>query len=86
MPEDTEVSMYAQQLQRVNQLNSKVVRPELSPVQMITQTEQTVTSKSNCVTPSQQLSATEKKIINPVPKMMQNHTKSLIQKYRADPL
>ena len=79
MPEDTEVSIYAQQLQRVNQLNNKVVIPKLSPVQMITQTEQTMTLKSNCVTPSQQLSATEKQIIDPVARMMQNRTKLLIQ-------
>ena len=47
---------------------------------MITQTEQTMTSKSNCVTPSQQLSATEKQIIDSVAKMMQNRAKSLIEK------
>ena len=34
--EDTKATMYAQQLQRVNQLKNQVVRPEPSPVQMIT--------------------------------------------------
>ena len=39
VPEDTKATMYAQQLQRVNQLKNQVFRPEPSPVQMITQTE-----------------------------------------------
>ena len=60
VPEDTKATMYAQQLQRVNQLKNQVFRPELSPVQMITHTEQTMTSESDNVTPSQQLSATER--------------------------
>ena len=36
VPEDTKATMYAQQLQGVNQLNNQVFRPEPSPVQMIT--------------------------------------------------
>ena len=36
VPEDTKATMYAQQLQRVNQLKNQVVRPEPSSVQMIT--------------------------------------------------
>ena len=39
VPEDTKATMYAQQLQRVNQPKSQVFRPEPSPIQMITQTE-----------------------------------------------
>ena len=39
-----------------------------------------MTLKSNCVTPSQQLSATDREIIDPVAKMMQNRAKLLIQK------
>ena len=68
--EDTKTTMYAQQLQRVNQLKNPVSRPERSPVQMITHTEQTMTSESDSVTPSQQLSATDKQIIDSVPKTM----------------
>ena len=64
MPEDTKATMYAQQLQRGNQLKNQVFRPEPSPVQMITQMERTVNSESNSVTPSQQLNATEKQSIN----------------------
>ena len=41
VPEDTKATMYAQQLQRVNQLKNEVFRPEPSPFQMITQTERT---------------------------------------------
>ena len=67
-PEDTKATMYAQQLQRVNQLKNQGFRPEPSPVQMITQTEQTMTSESDSVTPSQQLSATDKQA-------SQNYTK-----------
>ena len=37
VPEDTKATMYAQQLQRVNQLKNQVFRPEPSPVQIITQ-------------------------------------------------
>ena len=37
VPEDTKATMYAQQLQRVKQLKNQIFRPELSPVQMITQ-------------------------------------------------
>ena len=44
LEKDTKATMYAQQLQRVNQLKNQVVRPEPSPVQMITHTEQTMTS------------------------------------------
>ena len=54
VPEDTKATMYVQQLQRVNQLKNQVVRPELSPVQMITHTEQTMTPESGT---SEQLSA-----------------------------
>ena len=61
--------MYTQQLQRVNQLKNQVGRPEPSPVQMITHTEQTMTSESDT---SEQLSATDKQIIDSVPKTMQN--------------
>ena len=82
MPEDTKATMYAQQLQRVNQQKNQVFRPEPSPVQMITHTEQTMTSESGSVTPSQQLSATDKQIINSVPKTMQNRAKLLIQKLK----
>ena len=76
MPEDTKATMYAQQLQRVKQLKNQVVRPEPSPVQMITHTEQTMTSESDSTTSSQQLNATDKQIIDSVPKTMQNRAKS----------
>ena len=79
VPEDTKVTMYAQQLQRVNQLKNQVVRPEPSPVQMITHTEQAMTSESDT---SEQLSATDKQIVDSVPKIMQNRTKLLIQKLK----
>ena len=70
-PEDTKATMYAQQLQRVNQLKNQVFRPEPSPVQMITHQEQTMTSESDSATPSQQLNTTDKQIIDSVPKTMQ---------------
>ena len=79
MPEDTKATMYARQLQRVKQLKNQVVRPEPSPVQMITHTEQTMTSESDT---SEQLSATDKQIIDSVPKTMQNRAKLLIQKLK----
>ena len=79
MPEHTKATMHAQQLQRVTQRKNQVVRPEPSPVQMITQTEQTMTSESDT---SEQLSATDKQIIDSVPKTMQNHAKLLIQKLK----
>ena len=82
VPENTKASMYAQQLQRVNQLNNQAFRPEPSPVQMITHTEQTMTSESDSVTPSQQLSATDKQIIDSVRKTMQNRAKLLIKKLK----
>ena len=63
----------------MNQLKNQVVRPEASPVQMITHTEQTMTSESET---SQQLSATDKQIIDSVPKMMQNRAKLQIQKLK----
>ena len=66
--------MYAQQLQRVNQLKNQVFRPEPSPVQMITHTEQTMTSESDT---SQELNATDKQIIDSVPKTIQNRAKLL---------
>ena len=76
--EDTNATMHAQQLQRVNQ----VFRPEPSPVQIITHTEQTMTSESDNATPSQQLNTTYKQIIDSVPKTMQNRVKLLIQKLK----
>ena len=63
LPEDTKATMYAQQLQRVNQLKNQVFRPEPSPVQMITQTERTMTSESDSTSPSQQLTATDRLLI-----------------------
>ena len=71
--------MYAQQLQRVNQLKNQVLRPEPSPVQIIIHMEQTMTSESDT---SEQLSATDKQIIYSVPKTMQNRAKLLIQKVK----
>ena len=59
VPEDTKATMYAQQLQRVNQLKNQVFRPEPSPVQMITQTEGTMSSELDSASPSQQLTATD---------------------------
>ena len=59
VPEDTKATMYAQQLQRVNQLKNHVFIPEPSPVQMITQTERTMTSESDSATPSLQFDATD---------------------------
>ena len=82
VPEDTKATMYAQQLQRVNQLKNQVFRPEPSPVQMITQTERTITSESDNATPSQQLNTTDKQIIDSVPKTMQNRAKFLIQRLK----
>ena len=64
MPEDTKATMCAQQLKRVEQLKNQVVRPEPSPVQVITCMEQTITSESDT---SEQLSATDKQIIDSVP-------------------
>ena len=80
--EDTKAIMYAQQLQRVNQLKNQVFRPEPSPVQMITCTEQTMTSESDSATPSQQPNTTDKQIIDSVLKTMQNRAKLLIQKLK----
>ena len=79
VPEDIKATMYAQQLQRMNEPKNQVFRPEPSPVQMITHREQTMTSESDSVTPSQQLSATDKQNIDSVPKTMQNRAKLLIQ-------
>ena len=79
VPEDTKATMYAQQLQRVDQLKNQVVRPEPSPLQMITHKEQTVTSESDT---SEQLSAADKQIIDSVPKTMQNRANLLIQKLK----
>ena len=75
VPEDTKATMYSQQLQRVKQLKNQVFRPEPSPVQMITQTERTMTSESDSATLSQQLNATDKQIIDSFPKTMQNRAK-----------
>ena len=80
--EDTKTIMYAQQLQRVKQLKNQVFRPESSPVQTIIQTEQTMTSESHSATPSQQLNATDKQIIDSVPRTMQNRAKLLIHKLK----
>ena len=82
VPEDTKPTMYSQQLQRVKQLKNQVFRSESSPVQMITQTEQTMTSESDSATPSHQLNATDKQIIDSVLKTMQNRAKLLIQKLK----
>ena len=82
VPEDTKATMYAQQLQRVKQLKNQVFRPEPLPVQMITHTEQTMTSESDSATPSQLLNATDKQIIDSVPKTMQNRAKLLIHKLK----
>ena len=82
MTEDRKAIMYAQQLQKVNQLKNQVLRPEPSPIQMITQTERTMTSESDSATPSQQFNATDKQIIDSVPKTMQNRAKLLIQKLK----
>ena len=79
MPEDTNTIMCAQQLQRVNQLKNQVFRPKSTLVQMITHTEQTTTSESATF---QQLSVTDKQIIDFVPKKMQNRAKLLIQKLK----
>ena len=79
MPQDAKATMYLQQLQRVKQLKNQVVRPEPSPVQMITHTEQTMISESDT---SEHLSATDKQIIDSVPKTMQNRAKLLIQKLK----
>ena len=79
VPADIKATMYAQQLQRVNQLKNQVFRPEPSPVQMLTYTEQTMTLESDT---SQQLSATDKQIIDSVPKTMQYRAKLLIQKLK----
>ena len=49
---------------------------------MITQTERTMTSESDSVSPSQQLNATDKQIIDYVPKTMQNRAKLLIKKLK----
>ena len=82
VPEDTKATMYAQKRQRVIQLKNQVLRPEPSPVQMITHTERTMTSESDSATPSQQLSATDQQIIDSVPKTMQNPAELLIQKLK----
>ena len=79
VPEDTKATMYAQQIQRVKQLKNQVFRPESPPVQMITQTEQTMISESDSATPSQQLNSTDKQIIDSVPKTMQNRAKLLFR-------
>ena len=71
--------MYAQQLQRANQLKNEAVRAEPSPMQMITHTEETMTSESDT---SEQLIATDKQIIASVTKTMQYRAKLLIQKLK----
>ena len=78
VPENTKATMYAQQLQRVNQLKNQIFRPEPSPVQMIPQTERTMTSESDSVNSL----STNKQIIVSVPKTMQNRAKLLIQKLK----
>ena len=79
MPEDTKATVYEQQLQRANQLKNQAVRPEPSPMQMITHTEETMTSESDT---SEQLIATDKQIIASVTKTMQYRAKLLIQKLK----
>ena len=49
---------------------------------MITHKEKTMTSESGSATPSQQLNATDKQIINSVPETMQKREKLLIQKLK----
>ena len=49
---------------------------------MITITEQTMTSESDRTTLFQQLNATDKQIIDSVPKTMHNSAKLLIQKLK----
>ena len=49
---------------------------------MITHTEQTMTSESDSTRPFQQLNATDKQIVDSVPKTMQNRAKLLIQKLK----
>ena len=66
----------------MKQLKNQVFRPEPSPVQMITQAERTMTSESDSVTPSQQLNATDRQIIDSVPQKMKNRAKLLIQKLK----
>ena len=77
VPEDMKATMYIQQLQRVNQLKNQVFRPEPSPVQMITQTERTMTSAElDRVILSQQLSAKTNRLPILFPKgckIMQNY-------------
>ena len=82
VPEDTKATMYTQELQRVKQLKNQVFRPEPTPVQMIKQTELTMSSESDSVTPSQQLNKTDKQIIYSVPKTIQNRGHLLIQKLK----
>ena len=82
VPEDTKATMYAQQLQRVNQLKNQVFKPEPSPVQIITHTEETMTSESDSATSSQQLNTADRQIIDSVPKTMQNRANILIQKLK----
>ena len=64
LPEYTKATIYPQLLQRVKQIKNQVFKPEPSPVQMITQTERTMTSESDSAAPSQQLNATDTQIIN----------------------
>ena len=49
---------------------------------MITQTERTMTLETDSATPSQQFSATDKQIVDSVPKTMQNRAKLLIQRLK----
>ena len=67
LTEYTKATMYAQLLQRVKQIKNQVFKPEPSPVQMITQTERTMTSESDSAAPSQQLNATDTQIIDSPP-------------------
>ena len=81
-PEDFEATMYAQQPLRLKQLKNQVFKPDASLVQMITQTEQTMTSESDNITPCRQLNATDKQIIDSFFKTMQNRAQLLIQKLK----
>ena len=66
----------------MKQLKNQVFRQEPSPVQVITQTDRTITLESDSVSLSQQLNATDKQIIDSVHKTMQNRAKLLIQKLK----
>ena len=76
VPEDKKASMYAQQLQRVNQLKNQIFRPEPSPVRMITQTGRTMTSKSDSVVPLNSLTQLTNRLLILFPKRCKTITDS----------